>query len=116
MNFLLNCFITAIVPSFKQNGFGPFYLFEETEGRLKCNPKAAPRPNMLKWYKEGQELQTTTPPYSVEADGTLVIDTVIRERDTGEYECYAENFLGNDSAKARASVFGKDESVFLYIF
>ena len=99
---------TAIAPSFKENGFGPFYLFRESQGRLKCNPKAAPRPNIFRWYKDGQELKTT--PYSVQADGTLVISKVTKDMDKNVFKCYAQNFLGNDTATATATVLGKNLS------
>ena len=96
---------TAIAPSFEKKGFGPFYLFKEREGRLKCDPEAAPRPSEFKWYKDGQQLSITGR-YSVTADGTLVINKVDRQ-DAGNYSCYAKNFLGEATSKpASATVFG----------
>ena len=100
-------------PSFERRGFGPFYLFEESEGRLKCDPDAAPRPNLYKWFKDGTEL-TMSPPYRLESDGTLVISNVERSRDAGQYKCSATNFLNTAEATAQATVLGKDKSFFCF--
>lgn len=98
--------VLAIAPSFQKNGFGPFYLFQESEGRLKCDPEAAPRPTVFLWYKDDVEI-TPGVTYQIESDGTLVIGNVQRSRDQGKYLCYAENFLGNDSAESIAIVYEK---------
>ncbi|XP_068759670.1 fibronectin type III domain-containing protein-like [Montipora capricornis] len=98
--------VLAIAPSFQENGFGPFYLFHESEGRLKCDPEAAPRPNIFKWYKDDVEI-TPGVTYQIENDGTLVIINVQRSRDEGRYACYAENFLGDDLAESTAIVYKK---------
>lgn len=90
-------------PSFERNGLGPFYLFRNTTGRLKCHPEAAPRPSTFRWYKDGQVLSGG--PYRLQSDGTLVITGVDSKRDAGEYECYAENLRGSATAKANATVF-----------
>ncbi|XP_068714977.1 fibronectin type III domain-containing protein-like [Montipora foliosa] len=97
--------VLAIAPSFQKNGFGPFYLFQESEGRLKCDPEAAPRPTIFKWYKDDIEI-TPGVTYQIESDGTLVISNVQRSRDEGRYACYAENFLGDDVAESNAIVYG----------
>ena len=101
----------AIKPSFEGSGFGPFYLFKRTEGQLKCNPKAAPRPtkDQYKWYK-GTTLLTSSPPYRIEHEefSTLIIDNVDQNRDEGLYKCYAENFLGNATENATATVLGEN--------
>lgn len=44
----------------------------------------------------------------MQPDGTLVITGVDSKRDAGEYECYAENLRGSATAKAKATVFGKN--------
>ncbi|XP_073228624.1 fibronectin type III domain-containing protein-like [Porites lutea] len=92
---------------FFETGFGPFYLFNGTEGRLTCNPKAAPWPSkyQYKWYK-GTTLLTSSPPYRIEHGefSTLIIDQVDENRDEGPYKCYAENFLGNATETATATV------------
>ena len=104
---------TAIAPSFKKNGFGPFYLFNEREGRLKCDPEAAPRPSQFKWYKDDKEL--TSARYSVTADGTLVINTVNRN-DAGNYACYAKNYLGEaTSDRSPATVLSKKKHVMILL-
>ena len=101
----------AIKPSFAESGFGPFYLFKGTAGRLTCNPKAAPRPSkdQYKWYK-GTTLLTSSPPYRIEHGeySTLIIDNVDKNRDEGLYKCYAENVLGNATENATATVFGEN--------
>ena len=101
----------AIKPSFAESGFGPFYLFKGTGGRLTCNPKAAPRPtkDQYKWYK-GTTLLTSSPPYRIEYGefSTLIIDNVDQNRDEGLYKCYAENFLGNATENATATVLGEN--------
>ena len=101
-------------PSFER-GFGPFYLFKGTEGRLTCNPEAAPRPSkdQYKWYK-GNTLLRSSPPYRIEHGefSTLIIDKVDQNRDKGPYTCYAENVLGNATETANATVLGEN---FIYI-
>ena len=101
----------AIKPSFAESGFGPFYLFKGTAGRLTCNPKAAPRPSkdQYKWYK-GTTLLTSSPPYRIEHGeySTLIIDNADKNRDQGLYKCYAENVLGNATENATATVFGEN--------
>ena len=99
----------AIAPSFK-NGFGPFYLFQDSEGRLKCDPEAAPRPSTFKWFDEyGAEIKSGYG-YSIEQDGTLVISKVERSQHKGKFSCYAKNFLGNATAEGTATVYGKNAS------
>ena len=101
-------------PSFSEieRGFGPFYLFNGTEGRLTCNPEAAPRPSEYKWYN-GTTLLTSSPRYRIEHGefSTLIINKVEKE-DEGPYTCYAENFLGNATETANATVLGEN---FIYI-
>ena len=105
-----------MAPSF-ETGFGPFYLFKGTEGRLKCNPKAAPRPSkdQYKWYK-GTTLLTSSPSYRIEHGefSTLIIDKVDQNRDEGPYRCYAKNFLGNTTETATATVLGENYICPLY--
>jgi len=107
----------ATKPSFAESGFGPFYLFRGTVGRLTCNPKAAPRPtkDQYKWYK-GTTLLTSSPSYRIEYGeySTLIIDNVEKDRDEGIYKCYAENYLGSDEATEKATVLG--ENVMMYRF
>ncbi|XP_068738238.1 fibronectin type III domain-containing protein-like [Montipora capricornis] len=98
--------VLGIAPSFQKNGFGPFYLFQDSEGRLKCDPEAAPRPTVFTWYKEDVEI-TPGVTYQIESDGTLVISNVQRSRDQGKYACYAESFLGNALAENTAIVYEK---------
>ena len=105
-----------MAPSF-ETGFGPFYLFKGTEGRLKCNPKAGPRPSkdQYKWYK-GTTLLTSSPPYRIEHGefSTLIIDKVDKNRDKGPYTCYAKNSLGHAEATANAIVFSENYICPLY--
>ena len=98
--------VTAKAPSFKEKGFGPFYLFEESVGRLNCDPEATPRPT-FKWYKRDEELNTA--PYSLQLDGTLIINNVNRARDAGEFSCFAKNFVGSATAKANATIYGRSK-------
>ena len=95
--------------SFAKRGFGPFYLFQESEGRLKCDPDAVPRPGLYRWFKNGTEIIMTSP-YRLESDGTLVISNVQRSRDAGQYKCSAANFLATAEATAEATVLRKDKS------
>ena len=92
-------------------------MFKGTEGRLKCNPKAAPRPtkDQYKWYK-GTTLLTSSSPYRIEYGeySTLIVDNVDKDRDEGLYKCFAENFLGNDEATGTATVLG--ENFMMYRF
>ena len=120
VKFLTRIFLfAAIKPSFAESGFGPFYLFKGTEGRLKCNPKAAPRPtkDQYKWYKGTTLLKSSeSEPYRIEYGeySTLIIKNVEKDRDEGSYKCYAENFLGSDEATEKATVLG--ENVMMYRF
>ena len=100
---------------FFETGFGPFYLFKGTEGRLECNPKAAPWPSEYKWYK-GTTLLTSSPLYRIEHGefSTLIIYKVDENRDEGPYTCYAENFLGNARETATATVLGENYICPLY--
>ena len=86
--------------------FGPFYLFEGSEGRLKCEPEAAPPPE-FKWYKGDTEITAGQPGYRMLSDGTLVIDEVTKD-DAGQYRCWAKNFMGTASATAPAFILSKD--------
>ncbi|XP_068757831.1 fibronectin type III domain-containing protein-like [Montipora capricornis] len=90
-------------PSFERNGFGPFYLFKGSKGRLECVPEAAPRPTEFRWFKdEGPELSGGR--YTVEKNGTLVIDK-INSDDAGEYKCSVKNLLGSAAATANATIY-----------
>ena len=84
---------------------------------MKCNPKAAPRPTKdnYKWYK-GNTLLTSSPPYKIEYGeySTLIIDNVDKNRDEGDYKCFAENFLGSHEATGKATVLG--ENIMMYRF
>ena len=86
---------------------------------MKCNPKAAPRPTRVqyKWYK-GNTLLTSSSdsPYTIEYGeySTLIIDNVDKNRDEGDYKCFAENFLGSDEATGKATVLG--ENIMMYRF
>lgn len=84
--------------------FGPFYLYKDCEARLKCQPNVAPKP-IFRWYKGGSEIKTGAR-YTVESDGTLVIDKV-NKQDAGQYRCWVKNFLDEASANASAYVLGK---------
>lgn len=102
--------VLAIAPSFK-NGFGPFYLFQDSEGRLKCDPEAAPRPSTFKWFdKNGAEIKSGNG-YTIEQDGTLVITKVERSQHAGKFSCYAQNFLGNATAEGMATVYDRTRIV-----
>ena len=100
MIFLIS---VAIAPTFVE--FGPFYLYKDCEARLKCQPEAAPKPT-FRWYTEGGSEIKTGARYTVESDGTLVIDKV-NKQDAGQYRCLAQNFLNEASANASAYVLGK---------
>ena len=62
----------------------------------------------MKWYK-GNTLLTSSPPYRIEYGeySTLIIDNVDKNRDEGDYKCFAKNFLGNDEATGKATVLGE---------
>ena len=99
----------AKAPTFPS--FGPFYLFKESKGRLKCQPDAAPQPKVI-WSKDKSEitipaLGSPSPHYEEEQDGTLVINKVTVE-DAGSYSCQATNIVGSAKASAPAYVLGKD--------
>jgi len=97
---------TAKPPSFKF-GFGPFYLFKDSEGRLDCEPDAAPPPT-FQWSKgtgNNKVVINTGGRYTSFPNGTLIIANVT-QNDEGQYSCEATNFLDAASATAGASVLG----------
>ena len=96
---------SAQAPSFTRNGFGPFYLFEGSKGRLECVPEAAPRPTEFRWSKDGGP-ELSGGRYTVEKNGTLVIDEVNFD-DRGEYKCSVKNLLDSAEARANATIYGK---------
>ena len=55
MIVIFNVF-SAKKPTFDPTS-GPFYLFKNSQGVLKCEPEAAPPPT-FKWYRKGTELTT----------------------------------------------------------
>lgn len=96
--------VLAKAPSFKF-GFGPFYLFKDSEGRLDCEPDAAPPPT-FEWSKVTGNNQGDIKHggrYKLFSNGTLMIANVT-QNDEGQYSCKATNFLDTDSATAEASV------------
>lgn len=97
-------FSAAKKPEF--GSFGPFYLFEGSEGRLKCEPDAAPPPE-FRWFKGDKEITAGESGYKMLSDGTLVIDQVTKD-DAGQYRCSANNFMGSASATALANILSKD--------
>ena len=96
-------FFLAKAPTFFQLP-GPFYLFKNSQGVLKCEPEAAPPPT-FEWFRGGTQI-TTGGRYTVQADGVLLINDVI-EDDKGEYRCKATNFLASAEGKGDAIVYGK---------
>ena len=38
----------------------------------------------------------------------MIIDNVDKNRDEGDYKCFAENFLGSDEATGKATVLGEN--------
>lgn len=91
-------------------GFGPFYMLNDSEARLRCQPEAVPLP-VFRWYHEGVEIKTGAR-HRVESDGTLVIFKV-NKHDVGHYRCLANNFLDEANATAPAYVFGKYMEFFI---
>ncbi|KAI8793144.1 protein amalgam-like isoform x2, partial [Biomphalaria glabrata] len=70
---------------------------------LECEVVANPL-NLSSWKKKGIDL-TKNPNYYVDAfseKNKVVLSLrihAVTEEDYGEYECYAENLIGNDSEK-----------------
>ncbi|KAL9967619.1 hypothetical protein ACROYT_G025889 [Oculina patagonica] len=91
--------VRATPPKFVE--FGPFYLYNGYEARLKCQPEAAPPP-VFRWYKNGSQI-INSPRHRLLSDGTLVIHKVIPV-DAGYYRCSAKNFLNEVNATAPAYV------------
>ncbi|XP_020621934.1 hemicentin-1-like isoform X3 [Orbicella faveolata] len=91
--------VKAWKPSFLGVGFGPFYLFKESQARLPCKPLGEPQPS-VKWFKDGTAVSYgQNSSYKLEADGTLVI-TKVTDDDGGIYTCMAQNYLGKANATA----------------
>ncbi|XP_068757833.1 contactin-2-like [Montipora capricornis] len=91
--------VIAWQPSFKNLLFGPFYLFKGIQARLPCKPSAEPSPT-IKWLKDEVVLRyVENGSYSLNSDGTLVINKVDNS-DSGRYTCVAENYFGKASVTA----------------
>lgn len=105
-SFTLHHHSTAWKPTFIDIQFGPFHLLHGSQGRLQCNPSAAPLPT-FQWFRNGVLIfYGGNSRYELEQDGTLVIKKVDRELDAVNFTCRAENYLGADSASSIAAVFG----------
>ncbi|XP_022810032.1 fibronectin type III domain-containing protein-like [Stylophora pistillata] len=97
---------TWIYIRFKEPTFskplGPFYLFKNSQGVLKCESEAAPPPT-FEWFRGVTQI-TTGGRYTVQADGVLWINDVT-EGDKGEYRCKATNFLATAEDVGTATVY-----------
>lgn len=102
MIVIFNVF-SAKKPTFDPTS-GPFYLFKNSQGVLKCEPEAAPPPT-FKWYRNGAEIFTGGR-YTVQKDGVLLINDVTDD-DAGGYRCVAKNFLAEAEYNGVATVYGK---------
>jgi len=99
--------VQAWKPTFSDIQFGPFHLLHGSQGRLQCNPSAAPLPT-FQWFTNGVLIfYGRNSRYELEQDGTLVIKKVDRELDAVNFTCRAENYLGADSASSVAAVFAR---------
>lgn len=97
---------TAWKPSFLGVGFGPFYLFKESQARLPCKPLGEPQPS-VKWFKDGTAVSYgQSSSFKLEADGTLLV-TKVTDGVGGTYTCMAQNFLGKTNATAPGILLGK---------
>ena len=103
----MNTFLFAAwKPSFFGVGFGPFYLFKESQARLPCKPLGEPQPS-VKWFKDGAAISYgQNSSYKLEADGTL-FKTKVTDGDGGIYTCMAQNYLGKANATAPGILLGK---------
>ncbi|XP_022777594.1 fibronectin type III domain-containing protein-like [Stylophora pistillata] len=94
-------FFSVKAPTFSKP-LGPFYLFKNSQGVLKCEPDAAPPPT-FEWFRNGTKI-TTGRRYTVQADGVLWINDVT-EDDRGEYRCNATNVLATAEDVGTATVY-----------
>ena len=79
----------------------------DSEGRLNCEPGAAPKPT-FEWSKVTGNNQgdiKTGGCYTVFPNGTLIIAN-LTQNDEGQYGCKASNFFDTASATADASIVG----------
>ncbi|XP_048584487.1 fibronectin type III domain-containing protein [Nematostella vectensis] len=83
-------------------GFGPFYIFKDTKGEIKCDSNAAPAANHV-WSKDDQVLSISGR-YSLGPGNSLVI-TPVQQNDEGKYTCKATNLLGTDTKSNDATVY-----------
>lgn len=98
---------TAWKPSFADGQFGPFSLLHGSEGKLECKPSAEPRPK-FQWLRNGVLITDgANSRYTLQQDGTLVIEKVDKDKDSVNYTCKAQNMMGHDSATAVPTVLGK---------
>ena len=110
MNNMITLLFAAWKPSFQGVGFGPFYLFKESQVRLPCKPLGEPQPS-VKWFKDGTAISYgQNSSYKLEADGTLVI-TKVKDGDGGRYTCMAQNYLGKADVTAPGILLGNRNCV-----
>ena len=86
--------------------FGPFALFLQSTGILKCENNAAPPSNKFKWYKDNR-LLSISGRYSLDSKGNLTIKEV-DSSDAGNYTCEATNSEGSkESEEAPVVLYGE---------
>ena len=73
---------------------------------IECiTPRANPKPNIV-WHFGDSIVQG--PQYTVDGDGRLVINSVIRDRDEGVYTCIADTqSVGQDKSSSTVIVTGR---------
>ena len=72
---------------------------------VQCPTSGVPTPTVT-WTKDGEDLPSGGSRYTVQDDGSLLIDEA-DEADTARYTCTADSVAGKDSASSMVEIVGK---------
>jgi len=68
----------------------------------------------VRWQRVGEPVVlTTSEKHDVTHDGSVLVIRDVNFRDSGDYECVAENMAGSTRAIARLTVWGQSPSVLI---
>jgi len=87
------------------------------ELRIKCQPEAAPFPD-IQWFRNGGNLNPSENPDDnvyMSSSGELIIKE-LTSSDGGTYECVATNDLGEDRNRTVVTLFGKGKVSILTLY
>ena len=72
--------------------------------------RANPVPSII-WLHDNETMRSPHPHYTIRADGTLVIRSIVRDADDGIYTCIADTpNIGQDEGSSLVIITGNDVS------